>query len=276
MGPVFLIAGKELRDSLRNRWIVSATLLMAGLALALAFLGSAPVGTVGASSLAVTVVSLATLSVFLAPLIALLLSYDTIVGDINRGTMLLLLSYPVARWQVLCGKFLGHVCVIAVATVIGYGGAGAAVGLLHETTDAGDWNAFAILVASTVLLGACFVALGLLISVSVRERGAAVGLAVVLWLVFVVLYDLALLGVLVADQGETLNGALFNGLLMLNPTDAYRVLNLTTSPDVAGFAGLAGVGASSGLLGSQAIATLSAWTAAPLALAFLLFHRREI
>jgi len=274
MGPVILIAGKELRDSLRNRWIISATLLMAGLAIALAFLGSAPVGSVGASSLAVTVVSLATLSVFLAPLIALLLSFDAIVGDIDRGTMLLLLSYPVARWQVLAGKFLGHVCVMAVATVVGYGGAGAAVGLLHEGVGAADWGAFATLVASTALLGACFVALGLLVSVSVRERGAAIGLAVVLWLGFVVLYDLALLGVLVADQGETMKGALFHGLLMLNPTDAYRVLNLTASPDVARFAGLAGVGARAGLLEGQAIASLCAWTAAPLGLAVLRCQRR--
>ena len=43
------------------------------------------------------------------PLIALLLSYDAIVGEVERGTMMLLLTYPVARWQVVLGKFLGHV-----------------------------------------------------------------------------------------------------------------------------------------------------------------------
>ena len=42
-----------------------------------------------------TVVSLASLTVFLVPLIALLLAYDAIVGEAERGTLLLLLAYPV-------------------------------------------------------------------------------------------------------------------------------------------------------------------------------------
>ena len=55
------------------------------------------------------------------PLIALLISHDAIVGEMERGTMLLLLSYPVARWQVLLGKFLGHLAILAFATCLGYG-----------------------------------------------------------------------------------------------------------------------------------------------------------
>ena len=57
MNAVLTIAGKEISDGLRNRWVLSATLLLAVLALALAFLGSAPLGTVGASRLTITVVS---------------------------------------------------------------------------------------------------------------------------------------------------------------------------------------------------------------------------
>ena len=41
------------------------------------------------------VVSLSSLTIFLVPLIALLLSHDAIVGEAERGTLLLLLSYPV-------------------------------------------------------------------------------------------------------------------------------------------------------------------------------------
>ena len=46
MRQILIIAGKEIRDGLRNRWVAAATLLLAGLALSLAFLGSAPVGNV--------------------------------------------------------------------------------------------------------------------------------------------------------------------------------------------------------------------------------------
>ena len=126
MRQTLLIAVKEWRDGLRNRWVIATTALLAALALTLAFLGSAPTGTVKVGGLAVTVVSLSSLTIFLVPLIALLLSYDAIVGEIDRGTMSLLLTYPVARWQVLLGKFIGHLAILVFATVVGYGTAGLA------------------------------------------------------------------------------------------------------------------------------------------------------
>ena len=129
MNTLFIIAGKEVRDGLRNRWVVATTLLMAALALTLSFLGAAPTGTVGVGPVEITIVSLSSLTIFLLPLIALLLSFDAVVGEIDRGTMTLLLSYPVARWQVLLGKFLGHAAIIAFATVLGYGAAGVALAM---------------------------------------------------------------------------------------------------------------------------------------------------
>ena len=116
---VLIIAAKEIHQAIRNRWVLAATLLLAGLALSLTFLGSAPTGNVGVRTLDVVVVSLSSLTIFLVPLIALLISHDAIVGEMERGTMLLLLSYPVARWQVLLGKFLGHLAVLAFATCLG-------------------------------------------------------------------------------------------------------------------------------------------------------------
>ena len=98
-----LIAMQEIRVGLRNRWVLATTLLLAALALSLVLLGSAPTGTVKADPLAVVIVSLSSLTIFLVPLIALLLSFDAIVGEHERGTLMLLLAYPVARWQVVVG-----------------------------------------------------------------------------------------------------------------------------------------------------------------------------
>ena len=116
------IARKEWRDGLRNRWVAAAVLLLAGLALLLALLGAAPAGSVKASALAVTLASLASLTVYLLPLIALMLAYDAVVGEAERGTLLLLLSYPVPRWAVILGKFVGHLGILALALLLGYGG----------------------------------------------------------------------------------------------------------------------------------------------------------
>ena len=275
MSALVFIASKEIRDGLRNRWVLAATLLLGALALALALLGSAPTGAVDASRLAVTVVSLSSLGVFLIPLIALLLSYETLVVEVERGTMLLLLACPVARWQVVLGKFLGHVAILAFATVVGYGVAGLAAGLGGDA-DGEAWRAFGAMVGTSALLGASFIALGYLISAAARDRGTAAGIAVAVWLAFVVLYDLALLGALVADEGHVITAELFGVLMLLNPTDLYRMFNLSDADGIAAMSGMAGAAGRTGFGAHVLLPAMAAWTVVPLAIAGALFGRREL
>jgi len=275
MRQVMIIAGKELRDGMRNRWVLATTALLAALALTLAFLGAAPTGTVKVSGLAVTIVSLSSLTIFLVPLIALLLSYDAIVGEVDRGTMALLLAYPVARWQVILGKFTGHLGILGFATLVGYGVAGLTLQWAGNE-DRGAWIAFAVMVASSVLLGGVFIAIGYFVSTLVRDRGTAASIAIGVWLSLVLLYDMALLDALAADQGRTVTADVLNVLLLLNPADGYRLLNLTASPDVSGFAGVAGLGARTGLGPAVLVGALAAWVVVPLAAATVLFARRQV
>ena len=276
MKALLLVAGKEIREGIRNRWVVAATLLLATLALTLAFLGAAPAGRVGAGALEVVVVSLSSLSIFLLPLIALLISHDAIVGEMERGTMLLLLTYPLSRWQVVLGKFLGHVAILGGATLIGYGAAAVALAAAGEAIDAASWRAFAALIGSTILLGAAFVALGTFVSALVQARGTAAGIAVGLWLLSVLIWDMALLGILVADQGQTIGATALDALLLLNPADAYRLFNLAGLPNVGQLSGMAGIAGGSGLTATVLLTALGVWVLAPLAAAVAIFARREL
>ncbi len=276
MKGVLLVAGKEIREGMRNRWVAAATLLLAALALTLTFLGAAPAGRVGADALDVVVVSLSSLSIFLLPLIALLISHDAVVGEMERGTMLLLLSYPLARWQVLLGKFLGQLAILAIATLIGYGAAALALAATGQAIAAESWGAFAAMLGSSVLLGAAFIALGTLVSALVRDRGTAAGIAVGLWLLLVLIWDMALLGLLVADQGGAVTTGVVDALLLLNPADAYRLFNLAGLPGVRMLSGMAGLAAESGLSAPVLLGALAAWVVVPLGIAAAVFARREL
>lgn len=273
MSVLMILAGKEFTDGLRNRWLLAATLILLALAVGLAFVGSAPIGHVGAPPLAVTVVSLASLTVFLLPLMALMLAFDAVVGEAERGTLLLLLSYPVRRGQVVAGKFLGHLALLALATCLGYGAAGLAVAV---TGGGAQWQAFVALVASSVALGAVFLALGYLASACVRERATAAGLAVGLWLVLVLLYDLVLLGVLAATEGRGMVASLFPWVLLANPADVFRLLNLSAFGEVRQFSGLAGLARDQLVSPAALAAALAAWIAVPLGLAAWVFRRRAL
>lgn len=273
---VAVIAAKELREGLRNRWAVSATVILAAIALTIVLLGSAPTGLVRMSPLSVTVVSLSSLTIFLVPLIALLLSYDALAGEIERGTMALLLSYPVSHAQVIAGKFLGHAAILTIATVIGYGAAGVALVFDGNQVEANAWNAFSFMVGSSVLLGMAFVALGYLVSATARDPRTAAGIAVGLWLFFAFIYDLALLGLLVADGGKHIAVSFLNVVLLANPADVYRLLNLTGFSNVSMFAGMTGIAGQLNVGTSFLLSTLIGWTAVPLVLATFVFARREL
>ena len=181
MKMLWTLALKELRDGFRNRWVAAAITVLGILALVLSVLGSAPTGSVRVSELDISVISLASLSVYLIPLIALMLSYDALVGEVERGTMLLLMAYPVERWQIVLGKLLGHVAILGLAIAVGYGITGGAVAWLRGGTADGIW-AFTSMMAASLLLGAVFVGFGYVASALARERSTAAGVAIGIWI----------------------------------------------------------------------------------------------
>ena len=81
MSRILSTAGTEFRVALRNRWVAIALALMAVFSLVLSLAGSAPTGGLGVDRLSVIVASLTSLSVYLIPLLALLMSFDAIAGE---------------------------------------------------------------------------------------------------------------------------------------------------------------------------------------------------
>ncbi len=278
MNAVLAVAAKEFRDGLRNRWVLSITVIFALLAVGLAWFGPAASGTVGFAPLATTIVSLASLAVFLIPLIALMLGYDTVVGEAEKGTLLLLLAYPVSRLQLLGGKFLGHGAILAVSTAIGFGAAGLLIAALtHQLASPTLWGEFGFFILTAILLGWVFAAIACLISVSVAEKAKAAGVALVVWFAAVIIFDLGLLGFLVATRGAVGEAGrlVLPYLLLLNPTDVFRVANLIGFAPARTYAGLATVVAGDTLSPATLVAALAVWAAGVFGLAAWRFQRRE-
>ena len=94
----------------------------------------------------------------------------------------------------------------------------------------------------------------------------ASGLAIALWFFFVLVFDLLLLGVLVLSEGR-FSLSFFPVLLLLNPADVFRILNIFGFEEVRQLYGLATVLpatlANPWLLGSAMVL----WIVAPLGMA---------
>lgn len=274
MNLIWNIARKEFSDGLRNRWLLAISLLFAVLAVGIAWLGAAASGQLGFTSIPATIASLASLATFLVPLIALLLAYDAIVGEDEAGTLMLLLTYPLGRGQLLLGKFVGHGLILALATLIGFGCAALAIAVLVADVDLSllVW-AFARFMLSSTLLGWVFLAMAYVLSSKVTEKSSAAGLALGLWFLFVLVFDLALLALLVLSQGK-FNPDLLPWLLLLNPTDVYRLINLSGFEGSGNAAGVMALGSDLPVASGLLWVCLLLWVVAPLALAFGVFRRR--
>ena len=277
MNPVLVIAWKEFRDDFRSRWTLAISIVFALLSLGIAWFGSAAAGRVGFTTFDATLASLTTLGAFVIPLIGLLIAYDAIVGERNDGTLLLLLSYPLGRAQLVAGKFLGHCAALAAATLVGFGGAVAVmVAMQHAAMTLDDAANIARFIASAALLGASFVAIACLVSVGSTDKSRAAGLALVGWLASVVLFDLGLLALLVVSGGNPLERAVYPWLLLLNPVDAFRLVNLTGLGGGAGNDLLTGMTAGFDYPMPLLVGVQLVWIALPFGWAMAAFRRKEI
>lgn len=257
------LAAKEFHDRIRNRWVLAVALVFTVFSLAIAYLGGAQQGAVGLRSIEATIASLVSLVIYLIPLIALLLGFDAIVGERERGSLDLLLALPITRAELLLGKYFGLAAALTLSTLAGF----ALVALLLAGSLGGNGLYHYLgFMLSSVLLGLVFLSLAVMLSVLARDRTRASGLAIALWFGFVLVFDLLLLGALVLGGGR-LGGDAFAYLLLLNPADVFRILNVFSLDDLRSMVGPASIVppalASPWLMGGAMLG----WIAAPLAVA---------
>lgn len=269
---VATVAGKELRDRLRNRWVLVVALVFTVFAAVIAYFGGAQQGAIGMRSTEATVASLVSLVIYLIPLIALLLGFDAVVGERERGTLELVLALPITRLELLLGKYLGLAAALSASTLAGFGLVAVVLGA-QAGRDAIE--PFAGFIGSSVLLGLAFLSLAVLMSVLASDRARASGLAITLWFFFVLVFDLVLLGVLVASGGALgAAGEAFPYLLLFNPADVFRILNVFSLEEVKNLYGLSGIVPAPLAKPWLMVLVMLGWIAAPLAAAAWRFKSR--
>ena len=271
MNAVLTVMRKEVRDAFSNWWLLLYGGLFSVLALGLSYLGQRNLGSLGFENFSRTTASLLNLCLLLAPLVALSLGAGAIAGERERGTLTYLLSQPVSRRELLLGKFAGLLISIGLATIAGFGLAGIPIAVYGSAMDAGTYLVFLLLVLALV---AVMTSLGLVASVVSSTRAQALGLAMLVWFVFVLLFDLLLIGVVSATS---LSGAGLLLALLANPVEVVRVLaiiHLEPDLEILGpFGGFVlerlGVGGATAVLATA----LLAWVSVPVAAAMMLFDR---
>ena len=269
---VAAVARKEIRDAARNRWLVFYGGAFAVLATALAWLGAATFSVSGFAGFARTGLSLVNLSLLLVPLVGLLLGALSIAGERDRGTLLCLLAQPVVPNEVLIGKFLGLCAVLGATLAFGFGVGAVFIGWKTGLSEVG---AYLAVVAFTWMLALATLSLGIVISVFCRTAAAALGIALVGWIVLVFLSDLGLMATSITMRIGA-RGLL--ALTLLNPLQVFKTaatLSLRGGADALGAADWFAVARFGDALVPVLGALLVAWIVVPLGIALIGLRTRS-
>ena len=216
--PLLLFARQELTLALRSRWTQIFAVVFAALALAVATSGYVLSGGHGVQDFARTAVSLVQLVLLLVPLTSLVIGVLSLAPE--RGAAELIYSQPVSRRTILFGKLLGLFEALAAAQALGFGVAGY---VIFTRSGEEGLGGFLLLVAGSLVMTAVFLGIAAILSAGAigRRRSRALALALVVWFVAVVLFDVAALGLASLLRSGTASRVLTTAVLV-NPVDAVR------------------------------------------------------
>lgn len=274
INSVLTIARQELTVAIRNKWTLIFAFVFGALVLAISYFGTMTAGEIGFQGFNRTSASLLSLVLYLIPLVALMMgtqSFLSIAGDDE-----LLFAQPVSRSEILVGKLLGLFAAIITATFIGFGLGGL---VIATQTDAEDFIGYPVFIALSLVLSLVFLSLSMLAAVVSRRRAKAYGVAFLVWFVFVIFYDLLVLGGSLLFKEKTANYFIFASLFG-NPVDMVRVAGLLSlkGGEIFGAAGAALLkflgGQEQGI--AMLIFSLFLWILAPLLISFRLIRRQDI
>jgi len=271
-----LCARQELMLALRSRWTQIFAVAFAALALAVASSGYVLSGGYGVQDFARTAASLVQLIVMMVPLTAMIIGVLALAPD--RGAAELLFSQPVRRRSILLGKLVGLFEALVAAQATGFGLAG----LVVFWQSGGDGiGGFLLLMLGSAALTAVFLGIAALVSAGMtgRRRTRALAIALVIWLVAVLLFDVAALG-----AASLLPSGIASRLLcvavLVNPVDAVRTGALLGAEGTAAFgaASLAFFRFTGGPLRAALLlcASVSFWIVLPPILAVRRLQRSDI
>ena len=211
--------------------------------------------------------SLLNIILITVPLVSIL--FSTIYVYNSAEFLELLVSQPLKRKTIWLSIFSGLASSLAFSFFIGVG----IPVLLYEATPTGF-----ILIASGMMLSVIFVAIAMLAAVKTRDKAKGIGVAVLLWLYFSLLFDGLILFLLFQFADYPLEKAMV-GVSMLNPIDLSRILILLKM-DVSALMGYTGAifknffGTQTGLLISFTVLLL--WTLLPAWLSLRKFNRKDL
>lgn len=247
-----------LLDLIRNRIIMAYTAFL--LAMSFGIFNMDENATKG-------IMSLMNLVLIFIPLVSII--FSTIYVYNSSEFIELLVAQPLKRRSLWLSIYAGLSLSLVLAFIIGVG----VPVLLYDGTSTGF-----ILIISGIFQTLIFTGIALLASVLTRDKAKGIGVSILLWFFFTLIYDAIVLMLLFRFSEYPLEKPMI-ALSMLNPVDLSRILILLKL-DISALMGYTGAvfseffGSVTGMLLS--VAVLLVWTVIPVWFSMKKFQRKDL
>lgn len=252
------IAKYVLYDILRNRFVIFYTLFLLVITFSLFSLDTDP----GKATL-----SLLNIVLLVVPLISII--FTTIHFFNSYEFIELMLSQPISRNEIFFSEYVGITIALSLAYLVGMG-----VPLLLVNPGPSSFS----LIITGLLLTWVFISLAFAASVTTRDKAKGIGVALLFWFYFTLIYDGFLLYIIYSFSDYPMEKITL-ALASLNPVDLARI-SILLQLDISALMGYTGAfyknffGSSLGMIYSFAL--LLVWALVPLFFARLKFSRKDI
>lgn len=247
-----------LQDVLRARFVLFYMIFMIAVTTILFQIDSDP---------AKVVISLLNVVLLVVPLVSIV--FTTIHYFNSYEFILLLMAQPINRKAVFLSQYYGLASSLCLALLIGIGAPALAFGAAAQVLP---------LICVALFITCIFVSLGFLASSFTRDKAKAIGIALLFWFYFALIYDGILLWVIYAFNDYPLETPTLI-LTSLNPIDLARIMMLL-SLDISALMGYTGAffkeffGSGMGTFFS--LAMLMLWVLWPLLIALRRFRNNDL
>lgn len=247
-----------LLDLIRNRIIMAYTIFL--LAMSFGIFNMDENATKG-------IMSLMNLVLIFIPLVSII--FSTIYVYNSSEFIELLVAQPLKRRSLWLSIYAGLSLSLVLAFIVGVG----IPVIIYDGTSTGF-----ILLLSGVFQTLIFTGIALLASVITRDKAKGIGVSVLLWFFFTLIYDAIVLMLLFRFSDYPLEKPMI-ALSMLNPVDLSRILILLKL-DISALMGYTGAvfsdffGSASGMLLSALV--LLVWAVIPVWLSMKKFQRKDL
>jgi Cu-processing system permease protein len=245
-------------DILRNKIVIAYTIFLLLFSFGMFLMEDVPEKSL---------MSMLTLNLILIPLISVM--FSTIYIYNSSEFIELLAAQPVKRKTLWVSFFIGLSSALTIAFLIGCG----LPILLFSPTEVG----FTMIITG-VLLSIIFVSISMLTSVYIQDKTKGIGVALMIWLYFTLLFDGLVLFLLFQLMDYPLEN-LIVALSILNPVDLTRIVSLLKMDISALMGATSAVFKQSFTGGLGSIITygvMTLWAVIPLVLSIRKFKKKDL